>query len=194
MEQQVTRKLKPYQPHEADNRRLLGRRVATGIVFLAALLAIGNLWYQHHATDETQHLLGTVGMLLVTDSQQIDLWDLSATRANEYVATDDRVEVAGTLLRRGRRHNLAGAPGILNLRHALRQDFSYDFAASPPATAQWGYLLRFANGDDHISLVLDLLQGRVAIVETGNQAGLAAPLQSGLTKFITDTTRSQGTK
>jgi hypothetical protein len=191
--------MKPYVPHEADNRRMMGRRVATGIVFLAALLALGNLWYQHRATDETQHLLGTAGMLLVTDSQQIDLWDLAVTRANEAVATDDRIEVGETLLRRGRRHSRTGAPGISNLRYAMRQDFSYDFAAPPPTTSQWGYLLRFTDGDDHvrenhISLVLDLVQGRVAVVETGRQAGLSSSLQSGLTKFITETTRAQDKK
>jgi hypothetical protein len=100
-------------------------------------------------------------------------------------ATDDSIDIGGRLPV-VRRHELTTARGMLNLRHALRQDASYDFASPVSRDPPWTFAIRFADGERTLTLAFDPIGRRVAVVETGRVAGLAEKTAAGLEIFLDD--------
>ena len=177
----------PFVPPDPNDRSWVGRALVIGLVFLAAALGVGNLWYQHFATDRAQRLMGVPGMLLVTESPQTELWQL--TPATDKSPPDEVIlKVNGQSLRVARRYPIATARGLINLRHALRQDASYGEApdAQSSSSGNWSWGLRFASGEETLTLVIDLAGALAHVVETGETVELSPRMAEGLGKFTAD--------
>jgi len=185
-------------------RDISGRWIALAIVVVTLAGAVASVWYQHASTNAAHEFLGAGGMALVTQSPRAELLVLGQPGAAAGVALADFGELnraepvahAGSTLKIGghelpilRRHDLNKARGVLNLRHALRQDASYDFDASVSADPPWKFAIAFSDDARTITLAFDPAaepQGRVTVVQTGRTAGLAEKTASGLAKFFAD--------
>jgi hypothetical protein len=180
-------------------RDLSGRWIALAIVILTLLGAVGSVWYQHVSTNAAHELLGVDGMALVTQSPRAELLVLGQPSA----ALTQPVANAGSTLTIGpqefpivRRHDLINARGTLNLRHALRQDASYDFDATANLDPPWKFAIAFGDDARTITLAFDPGRegpGRMAVVQSGRAVGLAETTARGLATFFADFEPAGGT-
>jgi hypothetical protein len=177
------------------SRDLSGRWIALAIIFITLAGAVGSVWYQHASTNATHEFLGVGGMALVTQSPQAELLILGqpgeagVVVAKPLTHSGSTLKIGGHELPIVRRHDLNKARGVLNLRHALRQDASYDFDAPVSLDPPWKFAIVFADDARAITLAFDPDaggRGRVAAVETGRVAGLAEKTASGLATFFAD--------
>jgi hypothetical protein len=175
-----------------------GRWIALAIVVLTLAGAATSVWFQYASTNAAHELLGANGMALVTQSPRADLLVLGQPRMSQ----TEPVAHSGSTLTIGahefsivRRHDLIKARGVLNLRHALRQDASYDFDAPLSLEPPWKFAITFTDDTRVITLAFDPSadRGRVAVVQTGRAVGLAKTTARGLATFFADFESAGGT-
>lgn len=84
--------------------------------------------------------------------------------------------------------DITATPGLVHARQALIEDASFLWNEIPSGPSNWQYVLRFADGDQQISVALDCDQGRVLLVGTDRQTTLkphlATAYQSRLPKWL----------
>jgi hypothetical protein len=159
----------------------LGKWIAAGTVGFAVVLAVVNVWYQRHLTHRTQQLWGDDAVSLVANAPTMELLVLdrastsgAASRSTAASAGNETFAIGGFAWKVAQRKDLAEARGVVHLRHALRQDASYDWnaaAASHGASgATWKYALRLGDGDRRATFVLDVEFRWITLLDAGVSA------------------------
>jgi hypothetical protein len=167
-------------------RDISGRWIALAIVVLTLAGAVSSIWHHHVSSNAAQEFLGTGGMVLVTQSPRAELLVLVPNATTTPVTANDSITIGGREMRIARRHDLTAARGMLNLRHALRQDASYEFDAVVALDPPWTFAIRLADDERSLTLAFDPVGRRVAVAETGRVAALAEKTAAGLATFFGD--------
>ena len=161
-----------------------GRWIALAVVVLTLAGAASSIWHHHASSNAAQEFLGTGGMTLVTQSPRAELLVLQSDATAADPATGNSIDIGGRQMPIIRRHDLISARGMLNLRHALRQDASYEFDSPVSLDPPWAFAIRFVDGERTLSLAFDPMGRRVAVLETGRVAGLAEKTAAGLAIYL----------
>jgi hypothetical protein len=168
-------------------RDIPGQWIALVIVILTLAGAITSIAYHHASSNAAQDFLGAGGMMLAAQSPEAELLVIGQEEQTDPTApAGEKLSIDGREWPIVRRHDLRMARGILNLRHALRQDASYDFSAAVSLDPPWVFAIRLADGARTLTLAFDPAGRRVAVVETGRAAGLAEKTAAGLATFLAD--------
>ncbi len=113
-----------------------GKQLVLGMFLLAAAFgafAVGFHWY---TSRRVMSLWGPEAAECINRATQMELWELSS---------DPLLNPLGKPVEPLRRYNVSQARGILNVRHALLEQATFDWSDSAPflATRTWCWALSF---------------------------------------------------
>jgi hypothetical protein len=81
--------------------------------------------------------------------------------------------------------NIMGTPGLLNARHSLTVDESFEWTpAQSDCTPAWQWAIRFSRGDESVTAVFDSECGQIHLLESGKTAQLQRSTAEGWQKII----------
>ncbi|MBC8355383.1 MAG: hypothetical protein H8E66_25680 [Planctomycetes bacterium] len=148
------------------------------IVFIFGLSAVmGAYAWWHHFTQGRRcvELWGAQTGELIRYAPQVELLQLDDVDATdgETIRIDDKPHAIIA------QRDITGTQGLVHARQALIEDASYLWNANLVEPSNWRYLLRFTDGDEQVSVVIDCDHGRVHLVGTDRQAALNAHLTKG---------------
>ena len=167
------------------SKPIRGKLTILFIFGLAALAAGAAQWFSYQQTHRAQQLWGTPAAVLIARAPRVEVLRLGSEWAG---SPPETIQVDGDslfVLAWKDASDKDKAPGILNVRHALRMDASYEWDASPSdCQPKWGYALRFADDEGQVTLLFALNCRLVRQLENGQQATLIETTTEGLKEFF----------
>ena len=167
------------------SKPIRGKLTILFIFGLAAVAAGAAQWFSYQQTHRTQQLWGTPAAVLIARAPRIEALRLGSKAAGEPPET---IQVDGArlfVLARKDTSDKDKAPGISNVRHALRMDASFDWDVAPSdCQPLWDYALRFADDEGQVTLLFALNCRLVRQLENGQQATLIESTTEGLKEFF----------
>lgn len=157
------------------------------IVFIFGLSAVmgGYAWW-HHFTQGRQcvEFWGAEAAEMIRYAPLVKVMKLAPPEADDMETIQIQGEPHGVSASK----DITATPGLVHARQALIEDASFLWNEIPSGPSNWQYVLRFADGDQQISVALDCDQGRVLLVGTDRQTTLkphlATAYQSRLPKWL----------
>ncbi len=186
-----------------------GKSIVTLLVVLGVALAGANVWHRYATTDRIHRRWGAETMELIARAPQAEWLKLAAARSaerGEAGRTDgQQTGSAGSLLKDAaleidgseyfivERGDLISARGFSNLRHALGQNGSYNWADDLGPSESWRWAIVFADADRHVTLLVDEdAQWLKPLNATGLTSTVpveaTAQMSAGLKKFFAEQT------
>ena len=164
-----------------------------GISVAAALFAV---WFNHRLTHRTTAAFRPDVIRLIAGKNKVELLELDGF--GERVGGDDSspetsqtVTVHGKRLRIVSVRDISEAAGLIHARYALRQDASFDWAASADdriSSAEfvpsWDCALRFSDAHGQALLIVDTLGGLLHVEPIGADVVMSEKLRGGLRIYI----------
>jgi hypothetical protein len=151
-----------------------GRLLTFGLLCLALLAAAANIYYQRSTTGRAQQLWGDEASLLIARAPNIE-WILLGDEATQPTPVD-----------------VSHAKGIQNLRHALRQDSSYEWNGAEAIEAfQPGYALSFYDKSSGATFHFDLKNGLIGASDRKATGRLTPKIAAALERFFADLQRDE---
>jgi hypothetical protein len=157
------------------------------IVFIFGLSAVmgGYAWW-HHFTQGRQcvEFWGAEAAEMIRYAPVVEVMKLAPLEADDM----ETIQIQGEPYAVSASKDITETPGLVHARQALIEDASFLWEVVRSGPTSWQYVLRFADGDQQISVALDGDQGRVVLVGTDRQATLkphlATAYQSRLPKWL----------
>ena len=155
-------------------------------IFGLAAVAVGAAqWFSYQQTHRAQQLWDTSAAVLIARAPRVETLRLGSEWAG---SPPETIQVDGVnvfVLAWKDTSDKDKAPGISNVRHALRMDASYDWDAAP-ADCQpiWDYAMRFSDEEGQVTLLFALDCRLVRQLENGGQAVLIESTTEGLKEFF----------
>jgi hypothetical protein len=172
-----------------------GKLTILFIFGLAAVAAGAAQWFSYQQTHRTQQHWGTPAALLIARAPLVETLRLGSEGAGTPPAT---IQVDGDILfvlADKNTSDIDKAPGILNVRHALRMDASFDWDATPEkCEPKWDYAMRFSDDEGQVTLLFALNCRLVRQLENGKQATLIESTTEGLKEFFGEQFPGEATK
>ena len=171
--------------------QISGRLVIAVVLILAVAMSGGAWLYQYSYSRQAAAFWGAPAARLLVKSPQLDLLTLSPAGGDQDDQPGERELIAGQPVAAA--HDLSAKPGLIHLRHVFTQDSNFDWAAQSrePATGSrdWGYALRFAEGGQQLTVLLDedfKVLGR--LTDDGQQVDLlpCPRLAEPVARYLTD--------
>lgn len=171
--------------------QISGRLIIAVVLSLAVAMSGGAWLYQYSYSRQAAAFWGSEAAQLIVKSPQLDLLELAPAGSDRDAGPVDGERIAGQPI--VAEHDLSGKPGLIHLRHVFTQDSNFDWNAKrrEPASGSrdWGYALRFADGDHRQIVLLDhdfKLLGKPSA--DGQQVDLipCPRLASSLVRYLTD--------
>lgn len=133
-------------------------RIIIAIVLILAVAMSGGAWlYQYSYSRHAAAFWGAPAARLLVKSPELALLELSPADGDLDDDPTKKDLVAGQPI--VAEHDLSTKPGLIHLRHVFTQDSNFDWAAQrrEPAAGShdWGYALRFTEGDQQLFVLLD---------------------------------------
>ena len=128
-----------------------GKYIVLGILLLAILLAGGNMMFQTRSSQRAVEYWGREAAQRILAGQHVAVGQLSDSES-----TSEFLQVGSRRLAVMPEVDASRAPGLLHVRRALTSDGLYDWEAElPSGEVVWRYALRFRDGEDESTLLLD---------------------------------------
>ena len=162
-----------------------GKLTILFIFGLAALAAGAAQWFSYQQTHRAQDLWGTPAAVLIARAPRVEVLRLGSAGAGDSLETIQIDGVSLSVLARKDASDKDKAPGISNVRHALRMDASYDWDESTAdCQPKWDYSLRFADEEGQVTLLFALNCRVVRQLENGEQATFIEKTGKGMEEFF----------
>lgn len=158
-----------------------GNLVVLAIVLLAVLLAGFAVWWNVESGRRTLEFWGTdAGQRIIAPDAHVELLWLTAVEGNyapELLAVGGRrYAIAATA-------DVSQARGLVHARHALLNDPSFDWQATPDPAADYTLAVRFRDGTGTTTVAFDFGRRQVAHAESGEPRICAAKIMAGWQAF-----------
>lgn len=176
--------------------QISGRLIIAVVLILAVALSGGAWLYQYSYSRHAAAFWGAPAARLIVKAPRLALLELAPWESGDAEeSTGDEPEetkrIAGQPI--VSEHDLSSKPGLIHLRHVFTQDSNFDWNVKrrEPASGghDWGYALRFSDGDQQLIVLLDHdfeLLGK--FTADGTQIDLipCPRLASSLVRYLTD--------
>lgn len=118
-------------------------------------------WHQRQAGRQSAEFWGKPSTVLVRYAPQVEFLSLRPAGADE---TGTILEIRGQRFLVGPSVDVTRSRGMVHARHALVDDLSFDWSATPSGRFEWDFLLRFQDGNQQLVAAIDSEQGVVCNV------------------------------
>lgn len=167
-----------------------GKFVLLAIFGLGMAAAGGGWWYQHSLQRRPLDLWGHEAANLILNAGDVKLCRFQPPTEGTQSTVIEAVGAAFELLDC---KDAAGIRGMLNLRHSLLSDYSFDWTDSAGGAQDWRYALRFRDDDHTATLLVSTDFHYALLVETGAKASIR-PIARGVRDVIEQTSIATGTR
>jgi hypothetical protein len=165
--------------------QISGRVIIIGAFALALSMSGGAWWYHYTQVRQAAAFWGSPGGRLLVRGPEITFFELGDSES-----VPPAVEkIAGRKVLASR--DLSGKPGLVHLRHALYQDASFVWEGRKrepvDASGDWAYAIRFAEGEQAMTVLFPRSFERVGKVDGSNVEVLPAPrIAQSVRRYLTD--------
>ncbi|HVX16100.1 MAG TPA: hypothetical protein VHC22_33250 [Pirellulales bacterium] len=160
--------------------QMAGRYVLLAVFGLGLAGAGGGWWYQHSLQRHPLQLWGGDAARLILRANNAELCRLG--RAVELVPPG-AIVAEGEPYRVDKCVDAARIPGFLHLRHSLVNDYSFDWNDADTVGHDWGFALRFREGEQSATVLLSADFQYALLVETGGKACIR-PIARGVREIV----------
>ncbi len=168
-----------------------GKQAILAILSMALVAAGFGIWFKCQMTDQVLELFGPASAQCVTSASQVTYLELPGSNGVSLTNQDEITVLSDTLFNGTSWLDISDAVGLSHLRHALLQDVSYDWHATPGSLPCWQHALQFVGDQERTTLLFDLDQRYVFILEQGQQGVLHAKITQGLREYLTGLTQTK---
>lgn len=152
-----------------------GHVVVVLMFTIAGVLGLVAVWWHDQQGDRAQEFWGTRIANLIRHAPRVE-----ALRLEE----GGSAPVSERELHFSSRAEISGRPGLVHARHALIDDGSFLWPATAGKSGDWDYALRFADGEQTVTVLLDSVQGRVRALPADRHAQLAGEIRQALVNYL----------
>jgi hypothetical protein len=159
----------PVSPGDAT----FGRRAVAGILLIGLVAAAFGWWWNVQRGKRCMAFWGTAAAQRIRLGPQVTVAQLMpADAAAEYAGKPGHVLVLGTEWQLVNEKDISKAPGLIHARNSLLEDASFAWEKNPADPPRFGYLVRFAEGEQTTTAICDVQSGVLVHLETARTAVL----------------------
>jgi len=168
-----------------------GTKLVLILAGLALTAGVTSWLYRYEAAHQATTFWGVEAARLIAQPAEAEVFVLTVPGAEGIAEEGVELLDLGRKYQPGEAKGLTNARGMVHLRHALMSDGSYEWDAPvDPATVDWGWCLRFFDGEREVLVVLSEDLAVIGQVVVGGQTAVEAyscrPLTESLQVYFTD--------
>lgn len=155
------------------------------VIVLMLSLAVGLTgyawWFHYRQSHRVVEQWGSPAARLIRRGEQVWLLRLAPERSG---AATEVLDISATRFAVTERKDISRAAGLIHIRHFLAEDAYYEWdAPADNCQPRWSYAIRFARGEEQLTLVFDRRCQQVMLLPGETTLRLGAVIQR-LEEFI----------
>ena len=151
-----------------------------GLGLLSALFAV---WFNRSKTYRTLQRLGPTNCVLIAHAPQVEFLRLLPA-AKQDKGEQPMLVIGGHSFLVEGSWDISKSPGLSHLRHALRQDASYEWERDPQLPHDWQFGLQFTEDHETVLMVFQLSDRAAWVDPSSAPLTLGNTLSQGLNVYF----------